>query len=160
GLLVDFTADDRYATENKSAFAHLIYNLTDRLSISGGLRYTDEQKSNLFDHQPGLIASTLAEFQDERWDWKISADYQATDWVFLYAQAATGFRSAGFTPRIFTAGQLQGIPPEEVLTYEIGAKFSLWDDRLYLNTAAFMSDYDPRLIQVGGVNQCDSPAEM
>ena len=160
GLLRNFVADDYYTTENKSGFAHLIYDLTDRLSISGGLRYTEENKTNIFDHQPGLIARTEADFSDDRWDWKLSADFQATDWVFLYAQAATGFRSAGFTPRIFTAGQLQGIPPEEVLTYEAGAKFSLFDDRLYLNTAVFMSDYDPRLIQVGGVSQCDAPDNL
>lgn len=158
GLLRNFVADDYYTTENKSGFVHLIYDFTERFSISGGLRYTDESKANIFDHQPGLTR-TIAAFGGDRWDWKISADYQASDWAFVYAQAATGFRSAGFTPRIFTIGQLQPIAPEEVLTYEVGAKFSLYEDRVYLNTAAFMSDYDPRLIQVGGVSQCDAPSD-
>src|SRR5690606_2475684 len=98
-------------------------------------------------------------FNDTRNDWKISADYQLNDNMFLYGQVATGFRSAGFTPRIFTLGQLQPIPPEEVMTYEIGAKLELFDRRLTANSAIFVSDYDPRLIQVGGVSQCDSPLE-
>ncbi len=157
GLLLNFIADDYYYTRNKSTFLHLIYDITDRFSISGGLRFTEEKKSNIFDHQPGL-AATSASFGESRWDWKISADYSPTDWVFLYAQVATGFRSAGFTPRIFTVGQLQGIPSEEVLSYEVGAKFNLYEGRVFLNTAAFTSEYDPRLIQVGGVNQCDAPS--
>jgi len=158
GLLLNFVADDYYTTNNKSGFAHLIYHLTDRLSLSGGLRYTDEKKTNIFDHQPGL-AVTEAKFSGSRWDWKVSADYQATDQVFVYGQVATGFRSAGFTPRIFTVGQLQPIPQEEVRTYEVGAKFDLLDRRLRINTAVFQSDYDPRIIQLGGVSQCDSPAD-
>lgn len=160
GALPDFVANDFYTTENKSVFLHLNYRLTDRLSLSGGLRYTEEEKTNIFDHQPGsLPVIGPIPFEDSRYDWKISADYQLNDNVFLYTQAATGFRSAGFTPRIFTLGQLQPIPPEEVITYEIGAKVELFDRRLTANSAIFFSDYDPRLIQVGGVNQCDSPLD-
>ncbi len=45
-----FTTDDLYSTENKSAFAHVNYKFTDRFSVSGGLRYSDESKSNFFRH--------------------------------------------------------------------------------------------------------------
>ena len=157
GLLLNFVANDFYTTENKSVFVHADYNLTDRFRVSGGVRYTDELKTNIFDHQPGLPVVGPVPFEDSRTDWKISADFQLTNEVFLYGQVATGFRSAGFTPRIFTSGQLQGIPPEEVITYELGAKLSLWDRRITANSAVFYSSYDPRLIQVGGVNQCDAP---
>lgn len=156
GLLLNFVANDLYTTENKSAFVHLNYRLNDRLSLSGGLRYTQEHKTNVFDHQPGLPVVGPVPFDDDRYDWKASVDFQAADNVFLYAQVATGFRSAGFTPRIFTVGQLQAIPPEEVTTYELGAKLEFWDRRLRVNSALFYSDYDPRLVQVGGVNQCDA----
>lgn len=160
GSLPNFVANDRYTTENKSVFVHLNYLLTQRLSLSGGLRYTEEEKTNVFDHQPGTLPVIgPVPFEDSRNDWKLSADYQLNDNVFLYTQAATGFRSAGFTPRIFTQGQLQPIPPEEVTTYEVGAKVELFDRRLTANSAIFYSDYDPRLIQVGGVNQCDSPLD-
>jgi iron complex outermembrane receptor protein len=154
GLLLNFVADDYYTTETASVFAHGIFDLTEQLSISGGVRYTEEEKGNIFDHQPGL-ARTEATFSGDRVDWKVSVDYQATDDVFLYGQVATGFRSAGFTPRIFTVGQLQPIDPEEVLTYEVGAKLDLLDS-LRINSAVYYSEYDPRLIQVGGVNQCDA----
>ena len=154
GLLLNFTADDYYTTETASVFAHGIFDLTSQLSVSGGVRYTEEEKGNIFNHQPGLPV-TEATFSGDRVDWKISLDYQATDDIFIYGQAATGFRSAGFTPRIFTVGQLQPVDPEEVLTYEIGAKLDLLDT-LRINSAVYYSEYDPRLIQVGGVNQCDA----
>jgi iron complex outermembrane receptor protein len=160
GLLPNFVANDFYTTTNKSVFVHLDYQLTQRLSVSGGLRYTEEEKTNIFDHQPGTLPVIgPVPFNGNRNDWKISLDYQLNDFTFLYGQVATGFRSAGFTPRIFTLGQLQPIPPEEVRTYEIGAKIELWDRRITANSAIFMSDYDPRLIQVGGVSQCDDPLE-
>lgn len=160
GLLTNFVANDIYTTENKSVFLHLDYQLTERLAVSGGVRYSRELKTNIFDHQPGTLPVIgPIPFRDTRTDWKISADYQLNDNMFLYAQAATGFRSAGFTPRIFTLGQLQGIPPEEVVTYEAGAKLEFWDRRITANSAVFFSKYDPRLIQVGGVSQCDSPLD-
>ncbi|MFS8608733.1 MAG: TonB-dependent receptor [Gammaproteobacteria bacterium] len=156
GFLLNFVANDLYTTENKSAFVHLNYRLNERLSVSGGLRYTNEDKTNVFDHQPGLPVVGPVPFGDTRTDWKVSVDFQAADNVFLYAQTATGFRSAGYTPRIFTAGQLKPIPPEEVVTYEVGAKVDLLDRRLRINSALFYSDYDPRLVQVGAT-QCDPP---
>lgn len=158
GFLVNFVANDLYTTNNKSGFLHLAYNVTDRLSVSGGIRYTDEKKTNIFDHQPGLVVTDPATFQGSRWDWKASVDFQATEDTFLYAQAASGFVSAGFNPRIFTVGQLAPIPEEEVITYEVGAKTEFFDNRLRANMAAFYSDYDPRIVSVfGAVNQCDAP---
>ena len=49
---------------------------------------------------------------------------------------------------------LQG---EELVSNEIGAKLEFLDNRLRLNAAVFTSDYDPRVRQTGGVNQCDAP---
>ncbi len=45
------------------------------------------------------------------------------------------------------------------MSYEIGAKTDLLDNRLRVNAAIYRSDYDPRSIQVGGVGQCDAPSD-
>ena len=45
-----FEQNDKYATENKSAYVHLIYHLTDDLELFGGWRYTKETKTYYFDH--------------------------------------------------------------------------------------------------------------
>jgi iron complex outermembrane receptor protein len=160
GLLLNFTANDGYTTENKSAFIHAAYDITDRLSLSGGARYTDETKTNSFDHGGALGVPPLLVFGDSRSDWKLSFDFSLTEDVFLYAQAATGFTSEGATPRIFTQGQLKALAGEELISYEIGSKLEFLDQRLRVNAAVFTSDYDPRVRQTGGVNQCDAPDNL
>ena len=158
GALANFVANDLYSTENKSAFVHVTYDFTERLRVSGGTRYTDESKTNSFDHGPALNRSDVPLlFGDSRTDWKVSVDYQLNDRMFLYAQAATGFTSEAATPRIFTVGQLMALKGEELVSTEIGAKLEFLDNRLRLNAAVFTSDYDPRIRQTGGVNQCDAP---
>ncbi len=158
GGLLNFVANDGYTTENESAFVHVTYDFTERLSVSGGARYTDEEKTNTFDHGPALNRSDVPLiFGDSRSDWKVSVDFQLNDTMFLYAQAATGFTSDAATPRIFTVGQLMALQGEELVSNEIGAKLEFLDNRLRLNAAVFTSDYDPRVRQTGGVNQCDAP---
>jgi len=49
---------------------------------------------------------------------------------------------------------------EELVSDEIGAKLEFLEARLRLNAAVFTSDYDPRVRQTGGVNQCDAPTEL
>jgi iron complex outermembrane receptor protein len=153
-----FVSDDRFTSKNKSAFTHLNYKLTDSLSISGGVRYTDEDKTNLFQHF-GLVPVTDKQFGENRFDYSVSFDWQATDTVFLYAQTATGFQSAGITPRVFTVGQIQGLPGEEVTNYELGAKLDFFDRKVRLNSAAFYMDYSKRLVSVTA-GQCNDAASL
>jgi iron complex outermembrane receptor protein len=161
GALLNFVANDGYTTDNESAFVHVTYDFTERLRVSGGARYTDEAKTNTFDHGPNLNRSDVPLiFGDSRTDWKVSVDYQLNDSMFLYAQAATGFTSESATPRIFTVGQLMALQGEELVSEEIGAKLEFLENRLRLNAAIFTSDYDPRIRQTGGVNQCDHPQDL
>jgi iron complex outermembrane recepter protein len=153
--LQNFVANDLYSTDNKSIFMHVTYDFTERLGVSGGVRYTDETKEHTFDHFPAFPRRDLA-FGDSRTDWKASVDFSLTDDVFLYAQAATGFTSESATPRIFTIGQLRSLAGEELVSFEIGSKLEFLDNRLRLNAAVFQSDYDPRVRQSGGVVQCDA----
>ncbi len=157
GALANFVANDLYTTDNSSAFVHVTYDFTERLSVSGGVRATSEDKTNSFDHGPALNRSDVPLiFGDDRTDWKVSVDYSLNENVFLYAQAATGFTSEGATPRIFTVGQLMALKGEELVSDEIGAKLQFLDNRLRLNMSVFESEYDPRIRQTGGVNQCDA----
>ena len=129
-------ANDGYTTENQSVFVHVNYGVTERLRVSGGLRYSDEEKTNTFDHGPALNRSDVPlVFGDSHTDWKLSFDFALNDNVFLYAQAATGFSSEAATPRIFTVGQLMALEGEELLSKEIGAKLEFLDKRLRVNAA-------------------------
>ncbi len=143
---LQFVADDTFSSENKSAFVHLNYKFTDKLSLSGGLRYTDEAKVNNFRHYGLVVLPAPLNYGGSRPDYKIGLDYQATDSLFLYGQVSTGFTSAGVTPRVFTIGQVQGLPGEEVVNYELGAKVEFFDKKLRVNSAVFYMDWKSRLV--------------
>lgn len=159
GFIPEFDQNDRFWTTNKSAFVHLVYGVTDRLSLSGGYRSTDEDKQYTFDHTGFLTVAEPLLYGISRNDWKLSLDYQFTDGIFGFISAATGYRSDGAQPRPWTPGQLQPIPGEELQNTEIGIKADLAGDRVRLNATYYYADYDPRLYQLNGF-QCaafDSP---
>jgi hypothetical protein len=150
GGLLNFVANDGYTTDNESVFVHVTYDFTERLRVSGGARYTDEAKTNTFDHGPALNRSDVPLiFGDSRTDWKlvsISADRQ----VFLYAQAATVQLEA--QRRAFHGRQLMALGG--ALSQEIGAS-RVPRNRFRLNAAIFTA-ITIRVQQTGGVNQCDA----
>jgi iron complex outermembrane receptor protein len=148
GILPDFVADDRYTSENKSAFVHVNYQFTNSFSVSGGLRYTDEKKTNTFDHRGQIVIADPLHFGDSRMDYNVVLDFKATDSLFFYGTVASGFRSPGVNPRISTPGQLQSVSGEEAVNYELGAKVDLLDHKVRVNTAAFYMKYDPRLFSI------------
>jgi iron complex outermembrane receptor protein len=156
-IVPPFSQNDVFDSKNTSAFAHAVYDLTDRLSLTGGLRYTDESKSYLFDHGTFLRISDPARAALNRVDWKVGADFRFTDQMMAYGQVSTGFRSPGFQPRPFTPIQLLPFDGEELTAYELGLKSDLLDRRMRLNAAAFYSDYSKRFVGGAGARQCSAP---
>lgn len=71
-----------------------------------------------------------------------TADYRLTDDVLAYASYAQGFKSGGFTQRVFPPEPVTPtFEPEHVDSYEIGLKTKLFGNRVRLNGAAFRTDY-------------------
>ncbi len=95
GILPNFVADDRYTSENKSAFVHANYQFTDKLLGLGGLRYTDEDKSNTFNHIGQITIADPLEFGDSRIDYNAVVDYKFTDQIFGYALHRFGLPLTG-----------------------------------------------------------------
>jgi iron complex outermembrane receptor protein len=150
-----FDNNDRFQSKNTSGFVHTVFNVTDLLSVTGGVRYTKEEKEYSFDHTGFFTIAEPAVSEASRFDWKVGLDYRLSDATLLYTQIATGFRSEGFNPRPWTPVQLLPIDGEELTSYEIGYKAELFDKRLRANVAAFYSDYTDRLIGVNAT-QCSA----
>lgn len=156
GIPFGFDNNDKFDNESKSVFAHGILNITDKLSLTGGARFTDESKIFAFDHNQLFTIAEPLEYGGKHWDWKWSLDYQFTEDIMAYATMATGFRSQGANPRPYTRAQLISTPDEEILMYELGAKTQFFDNRLRVNAAAFYNDYDPRVTSTFAY-QCTDP---
>jgi len=147
------TTEDEIPSTSKSVFAHGVWHVTDRLNLTGGIRYTEDEKSYLFfrgnPFVPGQPAYTAAAnisglesaFSDTRWDFRANVDYRFTDDILGYAQYSTGYRGGGVNPRPFIVEQAVPFGPETLEAYEIGLKSDLFDRVLRLNLSAFINDY-------------------
>lgn len=156
-VLSHWTVNDQIDDSNKSIFAHFAYDLTDRLRLTTGARYSENEKVFAFDHPGLLTVPEPAVGSEDRIDWKLAVDYQITDDLMVYASASTGFRPPGVSPRPVTVNQLTPFDAEEMVAYEIGMKGEYFDRQLRLNVAAFYSDYSDRLTSVAAFECLNVP---
>jgi len=134
-------------SKNTSAFAHGVYGLTEKLSLTAGLRYSRDNKDENFDNS--IVVASLAT-EESRVDWKAGVDYKFTDTLLGYVSAASGYRPQAFNPRPFQRTQFVQVDGEEAESYEIGMKADWLERRLRTNLAAFYVDYSQRIVPVGG----------
>ncbi len=138
-------------TDAYALFGEATYAVTDRLSVTGGLRWTNEEKEFTFDNKVLNLAGqvtgqSIAGTADKTFSAitpKLSVQYQWTPAVLQYATYSKGFKSGGFDNRA-TRLDLATRPfaPEDVNTYETGLKTELFDRRARVNLAAFYNDYE------------------
>ncbi len=137
-------------TDAYALFGEATWKATDRLSLTGGLRWTNEDKEFVFDNKTLNLAGqvtgqSIAGRAEKTWSAitpKLVGQYQWTPDVLQYVSYSKGFKSGGFDNRA-TRLDLAVLPfaPENVTTYETGLKTQLLDNRLRANLAAFYNDY-------------------
>jgi len=143
-----FNFDDGHMT-SKAVFGQVTYPFTDRFSVTGGLRYTDEDKSmfgsaTVFD-ATGTIPTTVptgARMSEGRATWKGGLDYKVAEKSMLYASASNGFKSGGVNQVPPGLGLTDVYQPEKVLAYQLGTKNRFMNDRLQVNAEAFHYKYE------------------
>ncbi len=133
-----------------AAFAQATFAVTERLKVTGGLRFTDERKDYMVSQVRSVGATeTATGVQTTKiWTPMVNIAWQANDELLAYGTFSEGYRAGGFAAR-FATGLISPLPsyaPEYVTSYELGVKASLFDRRLTFNLAAFRMDY--RDIQV------------
>ena len=133
---------DTQDISNWAVFGHLNFHVTDRLSISGGLRYTDDRKTARIFRQDAVtlvavVPNTVVKVDETKWSPKISVDYKLTDDVLIFASYSTGFRGGGFGPRPANALQVAPFQAENIRNYETGFKSEWFKRRLRLNGNVF-----------------------
>ena len=149
-------------TTSLAGFAQASYELTDALTLTGGIRYTSDRKKLDFrtyagpvgsapgDIPPiiGLIDSDSASFAidppvqiNDRFSeptWRLSLDYKASDNLLFYGSYNRGFRSGGYnTGALSDPGELSFVRPEKIDAFELGFKSDLAGRKLRINGAAF-----------------------
>jgi len=164
GLVPGAFSSQRVKSEEDSvaAFAQVYWDLTDRLRLGAGLRYTtidiDLRSENTSYFLPGMhpynysanianaavVGGFVAE-GSESWTepgGKISLDYTLAPDVMLYAYYARGFKSGGFNGRITDPLDIGPFAPEFIDSFEVGLRSDWFDRRLRANLAVFYSKWD------------------
>jgi iron complex outermembrane recepter protein len=144
-------------TESVAVYADWTFDITDRLKLDVGARYTDEDKRadvlNRFYTDATYstlrpVAPIAADFDKsinfKNTSPKISLDYQVNDDIMIYGLASRGFKSGGYNIRAQATAVPRSAEPfddESVDSFEIGSKMSFLDQRLFLNLSAFHNTY-------------------
>ena len=159
---VCITAHERPAgdgeTKSVAAYGDFTWHLSDLWDLSGGLRYTKDDKSmaytnpstgGLLSGLDGQIFGTItsgvqnADASYNSTDPRVALNFHVTDGTMLYASGAKGYKSGGLNRQFDPVAQaILPFDKEESTAYELGIKTSLWGGRGQLNAAVFKSDYE------------------
>ncbi|MEP1143232.1 MAG: TonB-dependent receptor [Henriciella sp.] len=153
GLDLDFDVFNQISTQSYAAFGQLGYDISETLSLTGGLRYTNEDKEYTIEHLRVNAGVPIIPFQvvSDSWDavsGKVGIDYKPNEDTLVYGSVSTGFKSGGFNGRPTAQGELQSFDPETVTNYEIGLKSTFLDGIVRTNIAAFFAQYDDIQLQI------------
>ena len=159
GIVYQQDSYDTQDATNWALFIHGVYDITDQLALTAGIRYTDDQKDALISRfnfngtdrlpVPGFTTQTspgLVVVSDTNWSPTVGVDYQVNDDLLLFAFYSTGFRGGGFSPRPQNALQLDDFGPENLENFEGGLKSEWFDNRLRLNGNVFFSIYSDQQV--------------
>jgi len=127
-------------TNSYAAYAHVDFNITDRLTLGGGARYSNDSK------RASSFLNTVPDRQNRSnsWNaltWNVSANYQVNDDVSVYSAISRGYQSGGYPPRPFSgAAAFKAYKPTFSLNYETGIKGTFFE-RLQVDATVFYTKY-------------------
>ena len=130
-------------------FGQVGYQLNDMLRVTGGLRYSDDEKDFVVvsgaDPQPVSVG-------DDQLNWDLSLFADVSDTTSLYAKVANAFRAPTIQGRDVAFFSPPSVAQSETIqSYELGFKSELAGRTIRLNGAVFYYTVDdPQFTAVGG----------
>ncbi len=176
------TMDNTGDFVNWGVFADLRYQLTDTIGLTGGLRYSYDEKDYSWQTfrenvnwpvQParvqydpsvlGVPASAYYDKYEDSDDWHRVTGRAVLDWQFsenamAYLSYATGYKSGGFDGQSFGALLSGSFDPEDMTSIELGLKGDFFDTRLRTEIALFHQELNDRQQQLEVKEGPDDPA--
>lgn len=137
-------------TKSYAAYVQGTYNVTDQIAVTGGLRYSKDDKDGIF--RAATLNPTAAQAPEvtplahkkDKITYRLNATYRPTDGVMLFASYATGFKSGGFDASPGTTAAIGAVnrtfQPELTKNYELGLKSEFFDRRLQTNATLYRMD--------------------
>lgn len=151
-------------TKSYAAFGQATWHATDKLSITGGLRFTHEDKTGYFNQYTAagndlsvLSAADRATAQalrdaiypevsyttglkDDALTGQVTVSYKLAPDVLAYGTYSRGSQSGGLSLGVLPAGVSPVVKPETVSAWEVGLKSQFWDRKVTFNAAAYWTE--------------------
>ncbi len=158
-----FLSQNPYLLNSYAGFGEAYYNIFDDLKLTGGLRWTDDQKhfvdipSAILAQGYGYVVTDVVDQEWKEWTGRFAANWTPkldfTDQTLVYATFGHGYKAGGANPpgALFLSfvgyGDVASIThplkfkPEFINAYELGTKNTLLDGALTFNGNFFYYDY-------------------
>lgn len=154
--------DSRLDTDYYSAFGQITWNMTDRFSLTGGLRWQREDKSASIENsvtRPGASVVSVVftpsvspggepvngriSRSTDNVSWRVTSEYRFDASSLGYLTVASGFRSGGFNNGFGSAPlRAREFGDETSRHYELGVRSMLAQDRVRMSASVFYTRYD------------------
>lgn len=148
-------SDFRARNTSVAGYGQVKFNLTDRLSIAFGGRYSYDDNAQSISYPTvaslpitGVVDTFTAtsaaplysngDVTDRNFSYKISPEYRITNNIMVYASYSTGYKPPGVA---FVSNKYDPYKAETVKAYEIGEKSEFFNHRLRLNFDVFREDF-------------------
>ena len=166
------TSRSDVTVDNMALFGQADFDVTDRLTLTAGLRFTKDELDYTHTRAPGVNAATgqpatgpgvsgnpaggtlagggngtnvsSGTSSNDNISGKLVASYEATDDVLLYGSYTRGYKGPAFNVFFNHTAPNNAVPIDEETSdsFELGFKSRLANDRVQLNAALFSTKYD------------------
>lgn len=135
-------------------FGQADYKVSEKLTITAGIRYTDDEKELTNANNSAPIPFDPIKVDDQRVSGDLSANYKIDNDVSVYARYAHGFRGPTIQGRDVAFFGAPSVAESEVMdSFEVGFKADLLDDTLRVNGAVYYYTVDDmQFSAIGGVD--------
>ncbi|AYM86022.1 MULTISPECIES: TonB-dependent receptor [Pseudoalteromonas] len=136
-------------------FGSVDYIFSDKLKVTAGLRYSDDEKDFVADRTISPIGGGALYVErsvsDSHVSWDLSANYKVNDDVNWYSRVANTFRAPSLQGRILFGDDVTTAESETVTSFETGIKSDVLDGQGRVNATVFYYTMDDQqLTAVGG----------
>lgn len=138
-------------TEAWAVFGSATFDISEKLSATAGIRYSDESKDLVASGGIALLGPIKASTSDGAVSWDLSTTYTVNRDVNLYARAAKGFRAPSIQGRLLFGTAVSKAKSEFVTSIEAGMKAYMLNRRLRADISVYSLKIDnQQLTAIGG----------
>jgi iron complex outermembrane receptor protein len=143
-------------TESWALFANADYDVSERVNVGGGVRYSDDSKDFLAQRTmspfgaPNTAILTASPSSSEV-SFNLNATFEVSDNTNVYARVARGYRAPSIQGRLVFGDTLSIADKETLMSYEAGVKARIPEARTRFDATVFYyKANDLQVTAVGG----------